>query len=143
MFNKHLALLQPEQERIQCYLGTACRTTQHEAAKLWYQLKTHGYAEKPGSLLARAQEAPGHNSVLCADLKCSNSLKKRSLLPVQADNTTVGARGRLLLQERKRGLHCFTSNIRHLLIFVLNSSSKHNEGLLLPSKCHYSIEMQD
>lgn len=30
MFNKHLALLQPEQERIQCYLGTACRTTQEK-----------------------------------------------------------------------------------------------------------------
>lgn len=148
MFNKHLALLQPEQERIQCYLGTACRTTQEKQQSSATSLDTwmHRKARLSPSTAPRGTRIQLSPVCRPENFACR---RKRDFTSNASEQHYSGSKGQAALAGKSPLLYI---KLRHLLSFVLNSSSaqvqskassKHNKGLLLPSKCHSSIETQD
>lgn len=137
MFNERLALLQPEQERIQRYLGTACRTTQAKQQSSGTSSDTW-ICRKARLSPSTGPRAPGYNSALSADLKILQLIEKEILLPMQVNRTTVGARAGCCCRKVKSPL--LYIKLGHLLSFTLNSSSaqiqskassKHNKGFVV------------
>lgn len=109
MFNKHLALLQPEQERIQCYLGAACRTTPREAAKLWDQLR-HRDMQKSQALSPGT--GPGGTRVQLSPVCRPENFaahRKRDFISNASEQHYSGGEGQAAPAD-KESLHCFTLN---------------------------------